>query len=126
MRYGAKQLEDERVPHGSKSIIILEDYTIPVNLFHSSCQHLYMYFVSTSERLSETKSDQLQPTSHQGYLSMKWAVDGRTSMHFKSSVRDVSLRLPRVQAAKEPRSDIVKGTPWMLILMRFPAVTSFL
>ena len=46
----------KRVPHESKSIIIFEDYTNPVNLFHSSCHHLYMYFVSTSERLSETKA----------------------------------------------------------------------
>ena len=53
---------------------------------------------------------------------MKWAVDGHTSLHLKSSVRGV----PRVQAAKEPRSDILKGTPQMIILMRLPAVTSFL
>ena len=36
------------------------------------------------------------------------------------------LRLPRVQAAKEPRSEFLKGTPQLLILMPFPAVTSFL
>ena len=109
----------KRVPPESTSIIILEDYANHVNLFHLSCPHLY--FVSTSERLSETKkllitlhsnnSDQLLPTSDQGHLNMKWAVDGRSSMHLKSSVRDVSC----AQASKEPRSVILKGTPRMLI-----------
>ena len=42
------------VPHESMSIIIFENYTNHVNLFHSSCRHLYI--VSTSELLSETKA----------------------------------------------------------------------
>ena len=44
----------KRVPHESKNIIIFEDYINHVNLFHSSYPHLY--FVSTRERLSETKA----------------------------------------------------------------------
>ena len=119
----------KRVPHESKSIILFEDDTNHVNLLHSSWPHLY--FVSTSERLSKTKAanniafqQQRPATAHFPPGPPVYEVNGGWSHLYAfeifSSWCFLCTSCQRTQVRHFKRY-----TP-NVILMRFPAVTSFL